>query len=92
MDRYMDISYFQSPKEEVLGDKFKDEKICFTGCRPSKEMEKKIQQEGGQVVSGVSKNTTMLVVKDKSETTLSSNKAANAKKFGIRIAEFKHFM
>jgi NAD-dependent DNA ligase len=92
MDRCIDISYFQSPKEEVLGDKFKDEKICFTGCRPSKEMEKKIQQEGGQVVSGVSKNTTMLVVKDKSETTLSSNKAANAKKLGIRIVEFKHFM
>jgi NAD-dependent DNA ligase len=86
------ITHIQSPKEAVLGDKLKDEKICFTGCRPSKDMGKKIQQEGGQVVSGVSKNTTMLVVKDKSETTLSSNKAVTAKKLGIKIVEFKYFM
>lgn len=86
------ISYIKSPKEEVIGDKLKGEKICFTGCRPSKEMEKKIQQEGGQVVSGVSKNTTMLVVKDMSESTLSSGKALNAKKLGIKIVEMRNFI
>lgn len=55
-------------------------------------MEKKIQQEGGQVVSGVSKNTTMLVVKDLSESTLSSNKALNAKKLEIKIVEIKNLL
>jgi len=91
-DKIVKISYIKSPKEEITGDKLKGEKICFTGCRPSKEMEKKIQQEGGQVVSGVSKNTTMLVVKDLSESTLSSNKALNAKKLGIKIVEFKKLL
>lgn len=84
--------YTKTPKEEITGDSLKGEKICFTGCRPSKEMEKKIQQEGGQVVSGVSKNTTMLVVKDFSESTLSSNKALNAKKLGIKIVEMRNFI
>lgn len=96
-DNYLTVlpirfSYITTPKEEVLGDRFKDEKICFTGCRPSKDMEKKIKQEGGEVVSGVSKKTTMLVVKDMSESTLSSNKALNAKKLGIKIVEIKNFI
>jgi len=96
-DNYLKVlpirfSYITTPKEEVLGDRFKDEKICFTGCRPSKDMEKKIKQEGGEVVSGVSKKTTMLVVKDMSESTLSSNKALNAKKLGIKIVEIKNFI
>lgn len=88
----VEVSYVQSPKEEVMGDSLKGERICFTGCRPSKEMEKKIRQQGGEVVSGVSKNTTMLVVKDMSESTLSSNKALNAKKLGIKIVEIKNFI
>lgn len=91
-NKTVNISYIKSPKEEMIGDSLKGEKICFTGCRPSKEMEKKIQQEGGQVVSGVSKNTTILVVKDLSESTLSSNKALNAKKLGIKIVEMRNFI
>lgn len=96
-DHYLEVlpirfSYITTPKEEVLGDSLKGERICFTGCRPSKDMEKKIQQQGGEVVSGVSKNTTMLVVKDMSESTLSSNKALNAKKLGIKIVEIKSLL
>lgn len=96
-DHYLEVlpirfSYITTPKEEITGDSLKGERICFTGCRPSKEMEKKIQQQGGEVVSGVSKNTTMLVVKDLSELTLSSNKALNANKLGIKIVEMRNFI
>jgi len=79
------MSYYVTPKQEIVGDSFKDQKICFTGCRPSDELQTKIESEGGEIVGGVSKNTTHLVVKDLSEKTLSSNKAVTAKKLGIVI-------
>jgi len=79
------MSYYVTPKKEIVGDSFKDHKICFTGCRPSDELQSKIESEGGEIVGGVSKNTTHLIVKDLSEKTLSSNKAVTAKKLGIEI-------
>lgn len=83
------ISYIKSPKPIVIGDKLKGERICFTGCRPSKELEEKILNQSGEVVSGVSKNTTMLVVKDLSSQTLSSSKAQKAKQLNIKIVELR---
>jgi len=79
------ISYIETPKVVATGDKYASQKICFTGCRPTKEQEQEIKQQGGEVVSGVSKNTTLLVVKDNSEKTMSSNKAVEAKKLGISV-------
>jgi NAD-dependent DNA ligase len=76
-------------KVEVVGDKFKGEKLCFTGCRPSDEQKEMIISQGGQIVSGVSKNTTILVVKDLSDKTLSSDKAQKALQIGVKILEFK---
>lgn len=70
---------------EVLGDKFDGFKICFTGVRPSKEQEDLIKSQGGEIVSGVSKNTSHLVVKDLSAKTLSSGKSVTAKGLGIKI-------
>jgi len=81
----IEFTYLKTPKQEVVGDRFKDQKLCFTGCRPSKELEKEIQSQGGEVVSGVSSKTTTLVVKDMSDKTLSSSKAQKAKEFGIKI-------
>lgn len=78
-------TYLQTPKQEVVGDKFKDQRICFTGCRPTKEQEKEIQAQGGEIVSGVSNKTTMLVVKSMDEKILSSSKAVKAKELGIKI-------
>jgi DNA ligase (NAD+) len=75
-------SYIQTPKAEVKGDKYSGWKLCFTGCRPSKELEQKIQSEGGEIVSGVSKNTTHLVVKD---VTSTSSKMQKAKDLGVKI-------
>ncbi len=79
------ISYIKTPKVEQIGVRFANEKLCFTGCRPTKELELSIKQQGGEVVSGVSKNTTILVVKDLSDATLSSSKAKKAKELGIKI-------
>jgi DNA ligase (NAD+) len=76
------VSHIQTPKAEVKGNKWEGAKICFTGVRPSKEQEKEIQEQGGEVVSGVSKNTTHLVVKDLGS---SSSKMEAAKKLGIQI-------
>lgn len=85
------VSFIKSPKPKVIGDKLKGERICFTGCRPSKDMEEKIQNQGGEIASGVSKNTTTLVVKDMSDKTLSSTKARKAKQLGIKIIEQRKF-
>lgn len=75
-------------KIQMTGDKLKNEKICFTGCRPSKEMEIEIQNQGGTIVSGVSGKTTLLIVKDLSSKTLSSTKAKKADELNIKIIEF----
>lgn len=82
------VSYFQTPKQEVTGDKYKGMKLCFTGCRPTKEQEQEIQSQGGEIVSGVSKTTTHLVVKDISS---SSSKTQKAKELGIKIISYNEF-
>lgn len=61
--------------------RFKDKKICFSGFR-DKEMEEKLTQLGASIVSGVSKNTNILIVKDIDE---SSSKIDKAKELGIEI-------
>ena len=81
------FTYIKTPKQEITGDKFKDQKLCFTGCRPSKEQQSEIESQGGEIVSGVSSKTTILVVKDKSDKTLSSSKAQKAKELGVKIIE-----
>jgi len=80
---YVKINEITQP--EVLGNKFAGFKICFTGVRPSKEQEKYMIENGAEIVSGVSKNTTHLVVKDLSSKTLSSGKSVTAKGLGIEI-------
>lgn len=82
---YVKLSYISTPKAEVKGNKYEGWKICFTGCRPTKEQENEITEQGGEVVSGVSKNTTHLIVKDTSTTTMSSSKALKALELGIYI-------
>jgi DNA ligase (NAD+) len=79
------IKNISSPKILPIGNKYKGLNFCFTGCRPTKELEEEINKEGGSIISGVSKNTTHLVVKDLSDKTLSSNKAIKAKELNIVI-------
>lgn len=59
--------------------------VCFSGIRDI-ELENKIVSEGGKIVSGVSKSTTLLVVKDKKST---SSKAIKAKSLNINILEME---
>lgn len=62
-------------------------KVCFTGVR-DKGLESLIISEGGEIVSGVSKKTTHLIVADLSS---SSSKMAKAKGLGVVINTINMF-
>lgn len=66
---------------------FKGMSICFSGVRDA-ALEQRIITEGGIITSGVSKNTTHLIVKSKDGT---SSKIAKANKLGIPIIEILEF-
>lgn len=57
------------------------QKVCFTGVR-SKEMEMRIVEEGGEIASGVSSKTTILVCLDPSSN---SGKMKKARDLGIKL-------
>lgn len=61
--------------------------VCFTGFR-DKELESAVVDKGGKVVSGVSKNTTHLIVK---ELDSGSSKMQKAEKLGIQILNIEQF-
>jgi NAD-dependent DNA ligase len=65
--------------------KFSDEKVCFTGFR-NKDLEKIIESEGGTMVSGVSKNTTLVVAMDPDTV---SSKTTKARDLGIKMISKK---
>lgn len=66
---------------------FKDMSICFSGVR-DQELERIIISGGGKIASGVSKNTTHLIVKTKD---VSSSKMSKADSLGIPIIEIGNF-
>lgn len=84
------FSYIMTPVKEVVGNKYEGMKVCFTGVRDS-ELEELIKSQGGEVVSGVSKTTTHLIVKDMSEQTLSSGKSVKAKSLGVKVIDIQSF-
>lgn len=57
------VSYVRTPKKAVIGDKYSGFAVCMTGFRDS-DLEEHIVAYGGKIVSGVSKKTTHLLVKD----------------------------
>lgn len=63
------------------------QKIVFTGFRDSK-LEAHIKSRGGDVSSGVSKHTTLVIKKDTEEN---STKIQKAKLLGIRIVNLSDF-
>jgi NAD-dependent DNA ligase len=77
------ISYVKN--NVVLADN--PESVCFTGFR-NKEWEERLSKEGHKVVSGVSKNTTILVTKDKES---SSSKVKKAKELSVLILTPEEF-
>lgn len=76
----------EEPKKPT-GNKYAGMKVCFTGVR-DKELEAEIAAQGGEVVSGVSKNTTHLIVAD---VNSSSGKATKAKSLSIPILTIEAF-
>lgn len=65
-----------------------DKTIVMTGFR-DKNMEQKLNEVGAKVGAAVNKNTFVVVVKDKTETTV---KIEKAKELGISIMEIDEFM
>ena len=78
------------PMEEPVkptGNKYTGMKVCFTGIR-DKELEAEIIMQGGEIVSGVSKKTTHLIVADLTST---SSKMVKAKALNIPIFTVESF-
>ena len=69
---------------------FKDMKVVFSGFR-NKEWEKTIESEGGQVVSTVSKNTTLLVAKEEDIEKGTNAKIKKAIDLGIEVMNPEDF-
>lgn len=88
-DFFMDTCIKVKPEEavELEGDDMAGWAVCFSGVRDS-GLEETIVRRGGKVVSGVSKNTTHLVVKD---VNGSSSKIEKAKSLGIEIIDIEKF-
>lgn len=62
--------------------------VCFSGVRNA-ELEQRIIKAGGTIVSGISKKTTHLIVKDVNAT---SSKIIKAQDFGIAIISIDNFI
>ena len=62
--------------------------VCFSGVRNT-ELEQRIIETGGTIVSGVSKKTTHLIVKDVNAT---SSKITKAQELGIVIVNIDNFI
>lgn len=80
------FSYIQTPKQAapVDGERMY---VCFTGFR-DKELEEALTAKGHVVLNGVTKECTLLVVKDLNST---SSKMDTARKRGIRIVSREEF-
>lgn len=80
---------FDSKEEKgEKGESLKDLTILFSGFRDV-DLEKKIVENGGKVLTSVSKNLKILIVKDKSSTT---SKVEKARTLGVEILEYDEFI
>lgn len=70
------------------GPSFDGQKIVFTGFR-NKDLEEYIAARGGEISSGVSKKTTIVVCKDIEED---SSKTKKAKELGVPLIQVDDFM
>ena len=79
LNTIFDLNYLLNKKEEIiLGNKFANQIIVFTGFR-DKDLEKQIVDGGGKVSTSVSGNTTLVIYVD-----TSSSKYHEAIKRGIK--------
>jgi len=81
------VSIVKPKKLKLSSTKLSGITVAFTGVR-SAELESKIVKNGGTIGSGVSKNTTHLIVKDLDSGSAKLNKA---KDLGIKIMTIEKF-
>ncbi len=74
--------------EEKKSDKLNGMKIVISGFR-DKSIEELITTNGGELSSGVSKNTSILIIKD--ESVSDTGKALKAKELGVNIYTIDEF-
>lgn|SRR3990167_771074 len=74
-------------EQKRVSDSMQEHKYVMTGFR-DKEIEDQIAQRGGKVVTSVSKNTTMVIAKNKNET---SGKLTKARDLGIPVVDKETF-
>ena len=79
ISKYITIEVIK--KTKIINGEFTGKIVVFTGFR-DKNLEEKIEAQGGKIGSTVSKNTDYLVVKEKSEST---DKITKAISLGIKI-------
>jgi len=75
---------------KVVSEKFKGKKFVFSGFR-NKEWEDYITENGGELVSSVSKNTSYLVTTKKDYDEGSTSKVIKAKEVGVQIVIKEEF-
>ena len=75
------ITIETAKKESPTSDSLKDKSFCFTGVR-RKDLEEIIVSKSGKIASGVSKNLTYLVCKDKNA---GSSKLVKAEEIGVTL-------
>lgn len=73
---------------EARGNMLQGIAFCFSTCRPTKEEKAFVESQGGEVVSGVSANTKLLVVKDPTKIT---TKTQQAQKHGTKVISYEWF-
>ena len=76
-------------KSKKTGSKYKDMKIVMSGFR-DKDLHEIIEINGGTIQSGVSKNTTILIIKD--ESVRDTSKAVKAKELGVNVLTKDEFI
>jgi len=76
-------------KTKKTGNKYKDMKIVMSGFR-DKDLHEMIENNGGTIQSGVSKNTTILIIKD--ESVRDTSKAVKAKELGVNVMTKEEFV
>jgi len=81
------ISYTVTPVKVASSDRYVGMAVCFSGVRDA-GLEEDIKDGGGKIASGVSKNTTHLVVADPNQST---GKTVDARKLGIPILTIEQF-
>jgi NAD-dependent DNA ligase len=78
------------PPNKKTGKKFKDMRIVFSGFR-NKDWEETIEDNGGNVTSTVSKNTTILVAKAEDIESGTNAKIKKALELGVEVMTLESF-